>query len=292
MTTAQLFHDCRCTLGEGPFWHPLRQKLFWFDILGKTMHAIAADGSGFESWAFPGFASAGAVLDRDSMAVATEHGIVRIDLDSGHTSAMAVLEPDKPGNRSNDARLHQSGAWWIGTMSKRGGKDPGAGAVYHFFRGRITRLLAEVTISNSICFSPDGTTGYFSDTNTKKIIKCQLDPATGLPVGEWSLFSEATDGRGSPDGSVVDTAGYLWNARFGGHCVVRYSPDGQVDRMIEVPVGRVTCPAFGGPDLKTLFITTARENATAEELSAEPTLGSLFSLEVDVPGQRDPILAV
>jgi sugar lactone lactonase YvrE len=110
------------------------------------------------------------------------------------------------------------------------------------------------------------------------------DPATGLPVGEWTLFADVSDGRGYPDGAVVDSQGYLWNAKWGGSCVVRHAPDGSIDRIVEVPVSQVTCPAFGGPDLKTLFITTANKNLSAEQLAAEKVAGGLFAIEVDVAG--------
>ena len=290
MSEARLFADCRAALAEGPFWHPLRNQLFWFDILNKTLTSATADGNTAGRWTFDACASAAAAIDRDHLAIMTEKGIVRLDLGTGQTTLLTEVEPDTPANRSNDCRLHPSGAWWVSTMSKAGSKDEGAGAVYHVRQGRVTKLFGNVTIPNSICFSPDGRTAYFTDTETNKIIQRPVDPATGLPTGDWVLFAEVTDNRGSPDGSVVDTAGFLWNARYGGHCVVRYAPDGSVDRIVEVPVGRVTCPAFGGSDLKTLFITTARENASAEELEKEPTLGSLFTIDVDVPGQRDPLL--
>jgi sugar lactone lactonase YvrE len=124
---------------------------------------------------------------------------------------------------------------------------------------------------------------------TDTIRRCSIDPATGLPVGEWSDFA-STEGLGSPDGSVVDSGDFLWNARWGGSCVVRHAPDGSVDRIVELPVSRVTCPAFGGDDLKTLYITSAREGMTPEELEREPLAGSVFSIQVDVPGQHETLL--
>ena len=291
MTEAKLFVDCRAALAEGPFWHPLRNELFWFDILGKTLTSASADGQVTGGWTFDGCASAAAVIDQDTLAVMTEHGIFRLDLETNMQNRLAEVEPNTPGNRSNDCRVHPSGAWWVSTMSKAGDEDQGAGAVYHFHRGRVSKLIGDVTIPNSICFSADGGTAYVTDTPTKRILRAPVNPSNGLLAGDWDLFTEVTDGRGSPDGSVVDSAGYLWNARYNGHCVVRYAPDGIIDRIVDVPVGRVTCPAFGGPDLKTLFITTARESAPADELAEEPALGSIFSIEVDVPGQRDPLLA-
>lgn len=116
-------------------------------------------------------------------------------------------------------------------------------------------------------------------------MQCATDPATGMPIGEWTLFADVLGHRGYPDGAVVDSQGYLRNARRGGSCVVRHAPDGSIDRIIDVPVSQVTYPAFGGPDLKTLFITTANKNMTADQFAAEKVAGGLFAIDVDVAGQ-------
>ncbi len=143
-----------------------------------------------------------------------------------------------------------------------------SGAVYQYRGGKLDTILTDVRIPNSTCFSPDGRIAYFADTPSKKIRKCAIDPATGLPIGEWTDFVDTSDHRGAPDGSVVDSEGYLWNARYHGSCVVRHAPDGSIDRVVELPVSQVTCPAFGGPDLKTLYITSASQNMTPEQLAS------------------------
>lgn len=286
---AELFVDSRCELGEGPFWHPLLGRLFWFDILNQTLLSADADGHLIDRFTFKQPVSAAAVIDRETLAIATAGAILRFDLATDTSTVLVPLEEDVPGNRSNDGRVNPAGGFWIGTMSRHGGQDVGAGAVYQYRAGMLDVVLDEITIPNSICFSPDGGTAYFADTMTDTIRRCTIDPATGLPVGEWADFV-TTAGLGSPDGSVVDAAGYLWNARWGGSCVVRHAPDGSVDRIIELPVSRVTCPAFGGDDLKTLYITSAREGMTPEELEREPLAGSVFAIRVDVPGQLETLL--
>src|SRR5690606_27119825 len=105
--------------------------------------------------------------------------------------------------------------------------------LYQYRRGELVRLLDDITIPNSACFAPDGRTAYFADTGTGRIERCPLDPATGLPSGQWSLFA-TTEGRGMPDGAVVDAEGYVWSARWGGSCVVRHAPDGSVDSVVEL----------------------------------------------------------
>lgn len=286
---AELFVDCRCELGEGPFWHPLLDRLFWFDIPNQTLLSADENGHLVDRIAFKDAVSAAAVIDRDHLLVAQAGVLLRYQFSTDMAVPIVPLEADKPGNRTNDGRVDPTGGFWIGTMSRQGGQHPGAGAVYRFRNGTLTTVLTDVTIPNSTCFSPDGRTAYFADTSTDIIRKVALDPQTGLPAGEWTQFA-TTAGRGLPDGAVVDSEGYLWSARWGGSCVVRHAPDGSVDRIVELPVSRVTCPAFGGKDLRTLFITTARQGMTPEELEREPYAGSVFTVRVDVPGQPEHLL--
>lgn len=280
--TARLLIDSKCELGEGPFWHPARQQLFWFDINEQTLFAASADGEIKDSWLFNETVTAAAIVDDHTLVLASENGLIRFDLAVGGMNRIVDIESDIPANRSNDCRVHPSGAFWIGTMVKEEG--PKEGSVYHYRSGALTRIIENVAIPNATCFSPDGRIAYWADTPSKKILKCATDPQTGLPIGDWELFADVSDHRGYPDGAVIDSEGYLWNARWGGSCVVRHAPDGSVDRVIEVPVSQVTCPAFGGKDLKTLFITTAAKTLSPEQLAQEKVAGGVFAIEVDVPG--------
>jgi sugar lactone lactonase YvrE len=121
-------------------------------------------------------------------------------------------------------------------------------------------------------------------------VKRPIDPESGEPTGFWSVFAETGDDPGSPDGAVIDSEGFMWCARWGGHRVIRYAPDGRKDREIMVPASQVACPGFGGPDLKTLYITTARKNLDAAALAKEPDAGGLFAIEVDVAGQQENLI--
>jgi len=280
--TARLLIDSKCALGEGPFWHPGRQELFYFDINNNALFAAKVDGTPAGQWSFDESAAAAALIDDNSLAIVTETGLKRLDLATGALEPIIAIEADKSQNRANDSRVHPSGAFWIGTMRKD--EDVPDGSLYHYRAGVLTRLREGAVVPNSTCFSPDGRIAYWSDTPTKHILKCETDSETGMPIGAWTLFADISDHRGYPDGSVVDSAGYLWNARWGGHCVVRHAPDGSIDRIIEVPVSQVSCPAFGGPDLKTLFLTTAAKNLTAAQLAAEKFAGGVFAIDVDVAG--------
>lgn len=280
--TAELFIDSRCLLGEGPFWHPTRKRLFWFDIINQTLFMADTAGQIEERFVFKDVVSAAGVIDTDTLCIAMGGAFIRFDIETDSHTVIHPLEADKPGNRPNDGRVNPAGGFWIGTMSRKGGMA-GAGTLYQFRGGHLDVIQAGVNIPNSTCFSPDGRWAYFTH-NEAMIKKIEIDPATGLPVGEWIDFVSTVGHRGVPDGSVVDSEGYLWNARWNGSCVVRHAPDGSIDRVIDVPAPRVTCPAFGGDDLKTLYLTTAREGMTPAELEQYPHAGSVFSIRVDVPG--------
>jgi sugar lactone lactonase YvrE len=286
-TKAKLFVDSRCELGEGPFWHPLLERLFWFDILNQTMLSAGADGHIVDRITFKDTVSAGAVIDKQSLAIAQSGALLRYDFATDTTSVIAEIEGDVPTNRTNDSRVDRTGGFWIGTMGRKA--EAGVGGVYQYRAGQTTKVIESIRIPNSICFSPDGRTAYFTDSG-KMIVKCATDPATGLPIGPWEDFF-TMEGPGGADGSVVDSEGYLWNARWGGGKVIRISPHGKLDKVVEVPgVSQVSCPAFGGNDLKTLYITTAREHMTPEQLEREPHAGSVFAVALDVPGIAEPFL--
>lgn len=289
--TAKLLLDSQCALGEGPIWHPGRQQLFFFDINEQTLFAVTAAGEVADSWLFNEIVAAAAIIDDHTLALATETGLKQFDLATGGMNRINEIEAGNALTRTNDSRVHPSGAFWIGTMTKSEQEAP-IGSVYHYRAGTLTTLKSAISIPNATCFSPDGTIAYWSDTPTKKIMQCPTDPTTGLPAGEWTLFADVSNHRGYPDGAVVDSQGFLWNARWGGSCVVRHAPDGSIDRIIEVPVSQVTCPAFGGPDLKTLFITTANKNLSADQLAAEKVAGGLFAIAVDIAGLPETPIAL
>jgi sugar lactone lactonase YvrE len=285
--TAKLILDSKCELGEGPIWHPGRQQLFFFDINEQTLFAVNADGEIQEQWLFNETMAAAGIVDDDTLVLFGEFGLKGFQIATGGLAPIAAVEADNDKTRSNDSRVHPSGSFWLGTMDNTEAEDA-IGSLYHFRSGELTQLKSGVRVPNATCFSPDGRTAYWTDTPSKKIMKVETDPETGIPVGEWSVFADVSEGRGYPDGAVVDSQGYLWNAKWGGSCVVRHAPDGSVDRVIEVPVSQVTCPAFGGPELKTLFITTAAKNLSADQLASEKVAGGLFAIDVDVAGQAEP----
>lgn len=285
--TAELLVDCRCELGEGPLWNPLVQRLFWFDILNSTLLSADANGHLVDRFIFDDYVSAAALVDKDHLAIAGGSGLTLLDLTTNDRKPLLDLEADVPANRSNDARVHPSGAFWVGTMGRHAEAD--AGALYHIRRGHVSALHRPLTIPNTICFSPDGRLAYFSDTIRNTVFRWQTDPDTGMPIGDPEVWLTLSGDEGHPDGAIIDAEGFMWMARWGGSRVVRHAPDGRVVREIAVPTAQVSCPALGGPNGTTLFLTTAREHMTQAQLEADPLAGSLFAIEVEVPGQVEPL---
>ncbi|MCB1354228.1 MAG: SMP-30/gluconolactonase/LRE family protein [Rhodobacteraceae bacterium] len=255
---ARLFDARACTLGEGPLWHPLRRQFFWFDIIGKRL--LSRENDRPHVWQFDEHASAAGWVDADTLLIATETGLRRFDIRSGAHEEILPLEAGNPVTRSNDGRADRQGGFWIGTMGKNA--EPGAGAIYRFHDGALECLHRDITVSNAICFAPDGRTAYFSDTRTHRILRQELD-AQGWPSAPAEAFIDLTEEPLNPDGAVIDAEGGLWNAQWGAGRVARYRPDGSFDRAIAVPGRNTSCPAFGGPDLSQILVTTAREALAA-----------------------------
>lgn len=281
-----MIYDSRpCELGEGAFWHPTRRQLFWFDILGQRLHTVE-DGAA-RHWDFVEMVSAAGWLSRDHLLIAGERDLFLFDLESEDIETLVELEADRPGNRSNDGRADRQGGFWIGTMSKRGDQDPGAGAIYRWYQGELRLLYPGITIPNSICFAPDGRTAYFADTVTQRIQKVALDEQ-GWPCAAPETFADLAAEGLYPDGSTIDAAGNLWNAQWGAGRVACYSPEGQFLRAVEFPAPHTSCPAFGGPDGTTLYCTTALQGMDAAARAAHPLAGATFAAQGLVRGLTEP----
>ncbi len=275
--TVEVFSAVACKLGEGPLWHPLRAQLFWFDILGHRL--LASDGSEEQIWHFDECHSAAGWVDRDTLLMASETGLWRFDLITGDRRLLCPLEADNPVTRSNDGRADPWGGFWIGTMGFNA--EPGAGAIYRFYRGELRRLVPGVTIPNAICFAPDRSCAYYVDTEVGKVMRQPLAPEDGWPEGAPEVFLDMSAEEFGVDGAVVDRLGNIWNAHWGAGRVVCYGPDGSVRETISLPTPQTTCPAFGGADLSTLFITSA-----AEGIDEDPA-GATFTIKTDVKGQAE-----
>ena len=271
----------RCTLGEGPLWHPGQQRLYWFDIPEGRLHACNALGGQNHMWEFGEPASAAGWLDDDRLLVATASGLQELNMITGHWDEVISLEADNAITRSNDGRIGPDGSFWIGTMARDGSSRHGA--YYRYHQGQLDCLAKPISIPNATCFSPDGRTAYLADTAQNLIWRWSLDES-GNPIGDKEVHVNLKADRFNPDGAVCDAEGYLWNAQWGAWRIVRYAPDGSEDRVIELPVSQPTCPAFGGADLKTLFITSACDGLSEKEMEKQPDAGMTLAIDLDVEG--------
>jgi sugar lactone lactonase YvrE len=281
--TPSVFDGHLCRLGEGPLWHPERNQLYWFDITNNRLLSRTADGPA--EWFFDENVSAAGWVDHDTLLIASETAFWRYSLTDGSRDRLAPLEADNPVTRSNDGRANPWGGFWIGTMGKT--VEFEVGAIYRYYRGEIRQLFDKITVSNAICFTPDRRFAYFSDTPTQLVMRQTLDEKTGWPTGDPVVFLDLRNRKIRPDGAVVDKGGNIWIAKYGGSGVSCYAPDAQLLHSVELDALQTTCPAFGGPDLTTLFCTSAFQNLSAEQISAQPSNGALFAVEGMGHGQAE-----
>ncbi len=280
---ALVFDDRPCTLGEGPLWHPERGQLFWFDIPAGKL--LSRDRDGGREWSFTEMVSAAGWVDRSRLLIASETSLFLFDLETEAAREVAPLEADNMLTRSNDGRADPHGGFWIGTMGRNA--EPQAGAIYRYFGGQLRRIFPGITIPNAICFAPDGRTAYFTDTPTRKVMAQPLG-AEGWPEGAARVLIDLADDRLNPDGAVTDAAGNLWIAQWGAGRVAVHAPDGSFLRAIPVGAKKASCPALGGNDFDTLFVTTAQEGYDAAGLAGDPLAGQVFAAPAGAPGRPEP----
>ncbi len=250
-----VFEDTPAHLGEGPLWHPRINRLFWFDILGRTLFSRAGDQQ--RNYVLDEFFSAAGWVDDATLILASETALWRFDIATGQRIHLVALEGDQPETRSNDGRADPWGGFWIGTMGKAA--EPGAGAIYRYYRGTVRRLLSGISISNAICFAPDRSFAYYTDTASRQIMRVALQAETGWPIADPELWIDLRAEGLNPDGAVTDAAGNIWVACWGAAQVACYGADGTLLRQIALPAVQPTCPAFGGAALRDLYVTSATQ---------------------------------
>ena len=278
-------------LGEGAYWDAERGLLWWVDVPQPSRLSSLDPASGaVRHYAMPEMiTSVRALKDGTGLIVACHSGISRFDFRTGKLTHLLDPEPQQPYNRSNDGGTDARGRFWFGTMQNNVAPN-GAGIDLIAAAGTLYRLDPDLTltpfetgiwISNTICWSPDNRTMYFCDTASGVISAYDFDLDDGIVSNKRDF---AKFDRGAPDGSTVDAEGCLWNARWDGGCVVRFTPRGEVDRVIDLPVAKVTSCAFAGPDLSDLYITTARYGMSEADRAGAPESGHLFVCRPGVKG--------
>lgn len=277
--------DEHCHLGEGPTYDVATDTAWWFDIRAGKLYEAHLGREHIRSHELGRMASALGRIDAEQQLIVAEDGLYIRRIADGAMTLFRALEADNPSTRSNDARVHASGTFWIGTMGRKA--EPGAGAIYALHRGKLSTLFPGISIPNSICFSPDGALGYFADTARNVLYRVALNPATGLPRADPEVLLRHT-GLGGLDGSVVDADGLIWNACWGGSRIDVYSPQGERVRSLRVPALQASCPAFVGPGLSRLLVTSAWQDMDEAARAADPQAGQTFILEVAARGRAEP----
>ena len=277
-------------LGESPFWHPDEAALYWCDIPGRRLNRWHPGRAEHLHWDFDTEPACCAPLLGGGLMLAMRDGLWRFDTTTGTRDRLAAPPYDARQERFNDGKADPQGRFWSGTIFEP--RTSASAALYRWAARKLERIAGDVTVSNGLAWSPDGRTLYWADTKAHTVRAFDFDPAEGTLARArvFVQFPVKAEGQdlstygGRPDGAAVDRDGAYWVAMFEGQRLLRLAPDGTVLQEVPLPVRCPTMPCFGGPDLRTLYVTTARENRPAAELEAQPLAGCVLSLQVDVPG--------
>lgn len=281
--------DAPMLLGECPLWNPDESALYWIDIAGKAVHTHTPASGEHRSWQVPSEPGCIARCAGGGLLVAMRSGISILDTETGALQPVITAPYDVSRVRFNDGRCDASGRLWLGTLYDP--RDQQGGSLYCLDHGNLYDFKRPVTVSNGVAFSVDNRVLYHTDTTAHRITAYEFDLASG-ELGNARIFKQFSADRtseygGRPDGAAVDSENAYWCAMYEGGRILRLAPDGEILREIRLPVKCATMIAFGGEDLKTLFVTTARHNRPDAELYEYPLSGHVLQLRVDVPGRID-----
>lgn len=283
-------------LGESPFWHPQEQTLYWVDIPGKKVLRANVYMGTVETWSMPTEPGCIAPALSGGLVIARRDGVFRAHDWGGALQKIATLPYDVAVVRANDGKCDALGRFWVGTIDEPKARQ--AAALYSIDCRKGPAVIAqhagEALTGNGLAWSVDGRTLYWSDTPNHIIHAWTYDLDDNVLSGHRSFaaFARKPDGwtfedsryQGRPDGAAVDVQGNYYAAMFEGRRIAKFSPDGRLLEEIPTPAQCPTMPCFGGEDLKTLYLTTARHGRSADELKRFPLSGAVFSMRVDVPG--------
>ena len=286
--------DVRCVwpaaavLGEGPLWDEDEEALYWVDIKAPAVHRYVPGTGSTESWPMPEPVGCIARRRQGGFIAGFKSGLAFLDLPDGRIERIGDPEPDLPDNRFNDGKCDGAGRFWAGTMDD--GQKSATGSLYRVDADRRWhRMDSGYGVTNGPAFSPDGRTLYHTDSAAGTIFA--FDAAPDGSISDKRTFIEIPPDAGHPDGMTVDAEGHLWVAHWDGWRLTRFRPDATVERVIEIPVARVTSCAFGGPALDRLYVTTASTGLDAEARARQPLAGGLFEAPVGVRGLPAPRFA-
>jgi sugar lactone lactonase YvrE len=283
--------DATMTVGESPLWAPGEQALYWVDIEGFAIHRLHPESGRHDQWPVDSEASALALAARGGLMVAQRRGFSHFDPASGQLTLVAEAPYDQSTTRFNDGKCDAAGRFWCGTIYEP--RDKPAAEMFVLERGKIRKVWSGGMVnSNGLGFSPDGKTMFHAETASHRVTRFAFDLLAGVvsderDVRRFSTDKSAADYGGRPDGAAVDSEGNYWVAMFEGGRILKLSPLGDQLDEIRLPVRCPTMVAFGGADLRTLYITTAGKRP-ADELAALPLSGKVLSVRVPVAGRVEP----
>jgi sugar lactone lactonase YvrE len=274
--------DARAELGECPVWAAEEQALYWVDIRAPALHRLEPHTGATRTWPMPSRIGSFGLRASGGAVVALEDGFWLLDLDTGRLEF--VTGPERvPGTRFNDGKVSPDGRFFAGTMDEEQLSRPIA-TLYRLDPDMtMHQVVGDLVVSNGLAWSADGRTMFHSDSKGQVVWAYDYDPGSGA-VSQRKVLARPTEEEGRPDGGATDEAGYYWSAGISAGVLNRWSPDGRLDRSIPLPCSNPTAPCFGGPDMRTVFVTSLRHDLPPEVLAAKPLSGGIFAVRVDVPG--------
>lgn len=282
--------DIRAKLGECPVWSREEGRLYWIDIAAQRLNRFDPTAGTNQVCRLPEQIGSFALREQGGMVVAMRSGFHFLDFDTGHLTAICDPEADKPENRFNDGRCGPDGCFWAGTMQDPADPARRNGSLYRLGTDLgCTRMVTDIGVSNGLAFSPDGKIMYFADTNrdVQTIWAFDFDADAGM-IRNRRVFATTHELPGRPDGACVDAEGFYWSANVDGWQLVRFAPDGRLDRTLKLPVQKPSMCAFGGENLEILYITSIGMSSSTPLEPGQPQAGSLFACDVGVSGLPEP----
>jgi sugar lactone lactonase YvrE len=270
----------RARLGEGPVWDHRTRSLYFVDALNQRVHQYFPERGNSRPFEIGDLVSSLAFTRGDKLLLAVKNGLVMLDTTTGGLTPLLELETDKPANKLNDGKCDARGRFWLGSFSK----EQGEASLYRFDPdGTLHVMQTGLTGANGLGWSPDGRTFYLTDSGEKLIYAYDFDEDAGS-IDHRRVLIDLSEADPIPDGLCVDTEGCLWSAQFGGGCVIRFDAEGRELERIELPAPQTTSCAFGGNELRTLYVTSAAAGLSEDELEEFLNSGDLFQIEMEVEG--------
>jgi sugar lactone lactonase YvrE len=283
MTDVTCVLDAKAELGECPVWAAEEQALYWVDIRAPALHRLDPANGATRTWPLPSRVGSFGLRESGGAVVALVDGFHLLDLDTGALMFLAGPAEHVPGTRFNDGKVAPDGRFFAGTMDEEQLARPIAPLYRLDPDGRAQEVVRDLVVSNGLAWSADGRTMFHSDSKAQVVSTYDYDPASG-ELTDRRVLCRPTDEQGRPDGGAADEAGYYWSAGISAGVLNRWAPDGTLDRSIPLPCARPTAPCFGGPDMRTVFVTSLRHDLPPEVLADKPLSVGIFAIRADVRG--------